>query len=177
MTAEVAVESPGVRRSIALLSTLIIGLIALTLYVLPGRGSSGEPNPLATVNAVLNGSAALCLCAGFAAIRFRRVRLHRALMLSAVAFSTLFLVTYVLHHLQVGSVKFQRQGLVRTIYFAILIPHILLAVPVVPLALTTLYRGWTANYARHRALARVTLPLWLFVLVSGVVVYAMLYHL
>ena len=68
-------------------------------------------------------------------------------------------------------------GLVRTLYFSILVPHIVLAVPVVPLALLTLYRGWTANYARHRAIARVTLPLWLFVSVSGVVVYLMLYHL
>lgn len=97
-------------------------------------------------------------------------------MVAAFAMSSLFLVTYLLHHAQVGSVKFQGQGWVRTLYFGLLIPHVLLAAVIVPLALFTLYRGWTGRIARHRAIARYTLPLWLYVSVSGVLVYWMLYR-
>jgi len=97
-------------------------------------------------------------------------------MLSAFALSSVFLVTYLVHHAQVGSVKYQGEGVLRALYFALLVPHILLAAVVVPLALLTIYRGWTNRITLHRRIARVTLPVWLFVSVSGVIVYFMLYR-
>jgi uncharacterized membrane protein YozB (DUF420 family) len=136
----------------------------------------GVPSTLATVNAALNGTAALCLTAGYLFIRRRKIVLHRACMTAAFTLSVLFLIGYVAHHATVGSVPFRGQGAIRTVYFVILIPHILLAAPVVPLALLTFYRGATGRFARHKAIARYTLPVWLFVSASGVLVYLLLYH-
>jgi uncharacterized membrane protein YozB (DUF420 family) len=97
-------------------------------------------------------------------------------MVTAFGLSSAFLVGYLLHHSQVGSIPFRGTGLWRPVYYGILIPHILLAAGIVPLALFTLYRGWTGRIEAHRRIARYTLPLWLFVSASGVSVYAMLYH-
>ena len=98
-------------------------------------------------------------------------------MLTAFGLSSAFLVSYVLHHARVGSVPFRGEGMLRAIYFTILLPHIVLAGVIVPLALFTLYRGWVGNIVAHRRIARVTFPLWLFVSASGVTVYFMLYYL
>jgi putative membrane protein len=116
------------------------------------------------------------LLLGFLAIKKKRVSLHRALMSTSFVLSSMFLVTYLVHHARVGSVKFEGPGLVRALYLAILLPHVLLAAAIVPLALTTLYRGLIRDVPRHRAIARKTLPLWLYVSVSGVLLYFMLYH-
>lgn len=132
---------------------------------------------LPAVNAVLNCTAALLLVLGFVFIRQKKVALHRACMLAAFAVSSVFLVCYLVHHARVGSVPFRGTGAVRTLYFAILIPHVLLAAAVVPLAVTTIYRGLKGNVQKHRPLARVTLPIWLFVSISGVVIYLMLYQM
>ncbi len=131
---------------------------------------------LPTVNAVLNATAAVAILAGYLAIRRRRVGLHRASMLTAFAVSTLFLVSYVVYHYQVGSRPFAGTGAIRLVYFGILGSHTLLAVVIVPLVLTTLYRALTGQFRRHVRIARWTFPLWLYVSVTGVVVYAMLYH-
>jgi uncharacterized membrane protein YozB (DUF420 family) len=98
-------------------------------------------------------------------------------MLSAIGLSTLFLVSYLVHHAQVGSVKFEGVGLWRTVYFSVLVPHVLLAVPVVPLVLWTARRGWKGQVDAHKRIAKLTLPIWLFVSVTGVIVFFMLYHL
>jgi uncharacterized membrane protein YozB (DUF420 family) len=98
-------------------------------------------------------------------------------MLAALATSVLFLLSYLTYHLQVGSVRFTGQGVVRTVYFAVLISHTVLAVAIVPLVLTTLARALASRFAAHRSIARWTLPLWLYVSVSGVIVYWMLYRL
>jgi uncharacterized membrane protein YozB (DUF420 family) len=135
------------------------------------------PLALPTVNALLNSTAGVLLLLGFAAIKQKKIALHRACMLAAFVVSCVFLVCYVIHHLQVGSVPFRGPAALRPVYFAILVPHVLLAIAVVPLALTTISRGLKGNIAKHRPLARVTLPIWLFVSVSGVVVYLMLYRL
>ena len=135
------------------------------------------PLSLPTLNALLNSTAAVLLLLGFVCIKRKKVALHRACMLAAFVVSCVFLVCYVIHHLQVGSVPFRGPRALRPIYFAILIPHVLLAIAVVPLALTTISRGLNGNIVKHRPLARVTLPIWLFVSVSGVVVYLMLYRL
>jgi uncharacterized membrane protein YozB (DUF420 family) len=136
----------------------------LTVYDLPA------------VNATLNAASGVLLAIGYFLIRRRRIEQHRRVMVAAFTTSTLFLVCYVIYHLQVGSVPFTREGLVRPIYFAILITHVVLAAAVLPLALVTLSRGLQARYPRHRAIARWTLPLWLYVSVTGVLVYVLLYQ-
>jgi uncharacterized membrane protein YozB (DUF420 family) len=132
---------------------------------------------LPTLNAVLNATSALLLLTGWWLIRRGRRVAHRRAMLAALATSSLFLVSYLAYHFEVGSVRFTGQGLVRTVYFAILISHTVLAVAIVPLVLVTLARALRGRFEAHRALARITLPLWLWVSLSGVVVYWMLYRL
>ena len=132
---------------------------------------------LPTLNAALNTASALLLLTGWWLIRHGRRDAHRRAMLLAVATSTLFLAFYLAYHFEVGSVRFTGQGPIRTVYFAILIGHTVLAVAIVPLVLVTLARALGGRFEAHRSLARITLPLWLWVSVSGVVVYWMLYRL
>jgi uncharacterized membrane protein YozB (DUF420 family) len=129
------------------------------------------------VNAVLNTSAALLLVIGYVLIRRRKIDTHRNVMIAAFAVSVLFLTCYLVYHAQVGSVRFQRSGAIRTVYLSILLTHTVLAAIVPFLAVVTLYRGLKGNYDRHRRIARWTLPIWLYVSVTGVVVYWMLYRL
>lgn len=131
---------------------------------------------LPAVNATLNATSGVLLVIAYALIRARRIDRHRQVMLAAFAVSALFLVSYVVYHAQVGSVRFTRQGLVRPIYFTILFTHVILAFTVLPLALVTLSRGLKARYAQHRRIARWTLPIWLYVSVTGVLVYVLLYQ-
>lgn len=132
---------------------------------------------LPTLNAALNATSALLVLAGWWLIRHGRRDAHRRTMLLAVATSTLFLVSYLVYHFEVGSVRFTGRGFVRAVYFVILFGHTVLAVVIVPLVLATLRRALRGRFDAHRSLARVTLPLWLWVSVSGVVVYWMLYRL
>ena len=132
---------------------------------------------LPAVNAVLNGMAAVLLFSGWLLIRRGRRMQHRACMLGAFATSTLFLTSYVIYHAHAGSRPFHGTGPVRLFYFALLLSHVLLAAIILPLALVTLARGLKARYAAHVAVARWTLPLWLYVSVTGVVIYLMLYQL
>lgn len=129
------------------------------------------------LNACLNGTSALLIGSGFVAIRRRRIAVHKACMLAACATSVLFLVSYLLYHHQVGSTAFTGQGAIRVVYFTVLISHTILAVVIVPLVIMTVYRAWREQWPRHRRLARWTLPLWLYVSVTGVVIYLMLYQL
>jgi putative membrane protein len=131
---------------------------------------------LPTVNAVLNALAAVAMVTGFLAIRQGRVAAHRACMLTAVGLSVLFLCSYLVYHAQVGSRPYRGEGSLRALYFAILLTHTVLAVAIVPLVGTTLYRALRAQFVRHARLARFALPVWLYVSVTGVVVYWMLYH-
>ena len=129
------------------------------------------------INASLNGAIACLLLAGRALIARKRIMQHRAVMLTALATSTLFLISYLYYHAHVGSVHFRGQGWVRPFYFTILISHTILAAAIVPLVLITLNRALKARFPGHRAIARWTFPLWLYVSVTGVVIYIMLYHL
>ena len=131
---------------------------------------------LPAVNASLNAISGVLLLIGYALIRARRIELHRKFMIAAFAASSLFLVCYVIYHAQVGSVRFTRHGFVRPLYFAILITHVTLAAAVLPLAIVTLSRGLSAKYQLHRRIARWTFPLWLYVSVTGVLVYVLLYQ-
>jgi len=131
---------------------------------------------LPTVNAVLNATAAALLVWGYALIRRGEREKHRKAMTAAFAVSVLFLVSYMIYHWQVGSVRYQKTGLIRTVYLSILLTHTVLAALVPPMAALTFYRAWTGKFARHRRIARWTLPIWLYVSVTGVVVYLMLYR-
>ncbi len=132
---------------------------------------------LPALNAVLNASAAGLLVSGYVLIKRGRKVAHRKAMLAAFAVSCLFLISYLVYHYQAGSVRFQKTGAIRTLYLGILATHTVLAAAVPPLAILTLSRGLSGRYDRHRRIARWTLPIWLYVSVTGVVVYAMLYHL
>lgn len=132
---------------------------------------------LPTLDAFFNACAAACLVTGYVFIRRKNVAAHRACMLTAFGFSVAFLAVYLTHHAQVGSVPFRGTGFVRTLYFLLLIPHIILAMAVVPMAITTIRRGLSGRVVEHRSIARKTLPVWLYVSVTGVLVYFMLYHL
>ena len=129
------------------------------------------------LNAALNAASFLLLVAGLYNVWRGNVTAHRRLMISALAVSGLFLVSYVAYHSQYGSVRFTGQGLVRPVYFFILITHIILAAAIVPLVFVTVRRALRGDNERHRRVARWTYPLWLYVSVTGVVVYVMLYHL
>jgi putative membrane protein len=131
---------------------------------------------LPTVNALLNGTAAVLLAIGWTCIRRGRIDAHRRCMLAAFTASCLFLVSYVVYHAQAGSRPFTGQGLARSVYFAILVTHVLLAAAILPLALVTLRRALGGDYVRHRRIARWTFPVWMYVSVTGVVIYLMLYH-
>jgi len=130
---------------------------------------------LPALNALLNGTCAVLLVAGYACIRGRRIAAHRACMLLALLTSALFLASYLTYHAHVGSVPYRGTGWTRPIYFSILLTHTVLAVTVVPLALVTSGRALRGDFARHVRIARVTLPIWLYVSVTGVVIYLMLY--
>lgn len=132
---------------------------------------------LPTLNAILNSISAILLTIGYVFIKRKNREAHRRCMLGAFATSTLFLISYLVYHFNVGSVKFQGQGAIRTIYLAILLTHTALATAIVPLVFVTLARALKGNFDRHRRIARWTLPIWLYVSVTGVVVYLMLYHL
>ena len=131
---------------------------------------------LPAVNATLNALSGVLLLIGYVLIRSGRIEQHRRCMIAAFVSSSLFLVCYVIYHAQVGSVRFTRDGFVRPLYFTILVTHVTLAAVVLPLAIVTLSRGLKAQFARHRAIARWTLPIWLYVSVTGVLVYVLLYQ-
>jgi uncharacterized membrane protein YozB (DUF420 family) len=132
---------------------------------------------LPLLNAFLNSLSAVLLCSGYIAIRRRCVLLHKTCMLTACFTSALFLISYLTYHYHVGSKPFTGQGSIRLVYFTILISHTILAAVIVPLVVLTLTRAWKAQWLRHQRLARWTLPLWLYVSVTGVVIYLMLYQL
>jgi putative membrane protein len=131
----------------------------------------------AAVNATLNGASAILLAAGYSAIRSGKIALHKKLMISAFAVSSAFLVSYLLYHYRVGHVVFQGQGWIRPVYFILLASHTILAIVIVPMIIVTLRRAWLGRFDKHRLIARWTLPLWMYVSVTGVVVYLLVYQI
>ena len=171
------------RQSLAL---AVIGLVSALVifsvtFLLLGRQSEiqrgYDVSALPTLNAFLNGTSAVLLTVGYVFIRLKKVTAHKTCMLTAFGVSSLFLVSYLIYHYQVGSVPFEGTGWIRPVYFTLLISHIVLAACIVPLALMTIYRAWTGQFEKHIRIARWTLPLWLYVSVTGVIVYWMLYYL
>lgn len=132
---------------------------------------------LPLVNALLNTTSTLFLLLGYYFIRRNRKTLHKRMMIAALTVSSLFLISYLIYHCNVGSVKFTAQGTVRTVYFSILLTHTVLAAAVPPLAIVTLVRALRERFDKHKRIARWTLPIWLYVSITGVIIYIMLYRL
>jgi putative membrane protein len=157
-------------------SLVICLAVAFLIYFPQTLSIAGGVNvsSLPTFNAFLNGSVAVLLAVGYVAVRQKRYKTHKTLMVAAFMLSSLFLVSYVVYHSQAPATKFGGEGAVRLLYFAILLTHIPLAALILPLALFTISRSWRGEFAKHKKIARWTLPLWLYVAVSGVVVYLMI---
>ena len=132
---------------------------------------------LPALNAILNATSAVCLLLGFIFIKRGDRKTHKTCMLGALVASALFLTSYVIYHAQAGSRPFPGQGPIRLVYFAILISHVVLAAVILPLAIVTTSRGLAGRFDRHRAIARWTFPLWMYVSLTGIVVYLMLYQM
>jgi putative membrane protein len=165
--------------SIVVISSGIILFLFWLIYLREPvlEESSLDLSFLPAVNALLNSMSASCLILGYLAIRKGNRTRHIKMMLSALTFSFLFLISYLTYHTFHGDTSFQGEGWIRPLYFFILISHISLSVVVLPLVLTTVYYAATGNFNQHPKIARITLPLWLYVSVTGVLVYLMLYHL
>jgi len=156
-----------------LVSTIAVAFIAFIL-LRDTSAAGADLSFLPAVNAACNALAALCLIAGYIAIRRRAIHLHRLLMVSAFAFSAIFLVGYLTYHFVHGDTRFTGTGVLRVVYFFVLITHIVLSITVVPLALTSFYFAFTRAFGRHRRLNRVFLPIWLYVSVTGVIIFFLL---
>jgi putative membrane protein len=177
MSPDTALVTPRSDRTFfafnAVLSTVAVAFIAFIL--LRGRSAGGpDLSFMPAVNATFNALSAACLVGGYIAIRQKKIAVHRLLMVSAFACSSLFLVGYLSYHFVHGDTKFGGVGPIRVVYFTLLITHILLSLSVVPLCLTSFYFAFTRAFARHRRLNRVFLPIWLYVSVTGVVIFFML---
>jgi putative membrane protein len=158
----------------AVVSTTAVGFIGWLLLVREGGGVHADLSFMPGVNAALNATSATLLLLGFAAIRRGRREVHKRLMVSAFAASAVFLVGYILYHYAHGDTQYQGVGAIRTVYFTILITHVLLSIAMLPMILTTFYFASRERFSSHKRLARWTLPVWLYVSVTGVVIYFML---
>lgn len=132
---------------------------------------------LPTLNAMLNGTSAVLITSAYASIRRKNVATHKRLMLVAVGISVLFLISYLVYHYSAGTTRFAGEGWIRPVYFTILTTHTILAAAIVPLVIITLVRALRKKFEKHRRIARWTFPIWLYVSVTGVIIYLMLYHL
>jgi putative membrane protein len=176
-----SVPAGGDRSALGAIGVVSLAVVAVVGYLLLGEKPQTEAGAgvaaLPLLNACLNATSAALLSAGWVFIRRRRVTAHKTCMVSALVVSIAFLVSYVTYHALAGSRPFGGVGWIRAVYFPLLISHIVLAAVIVPLALTTVYRALRGDFARHRRIARFTLPIWLYVSVTGVLVYWMLYRL
>lgn len=154
---------------------VILPLAVAIVYYLPKGGETNSAFlAIPKFNAILNGATFVTLVAGLVAIKSGRIMLHRNLMLSAIIMSALFLVGYVIYHSQVPSTEFLGQGIIRTVYFTILITHIILAAVIAPLVLVTLARAIKGDFEKHKKIARWTYPIWLYVSLTGLMVYLLI---
>lgn len=162
------------RGLVAAASVAVLGFLVWLIYLRPGTSGAGAGSPLPALNAVFNTLSAAALVTGYRAIRAGDRRRHVAAMLTALGCSAAFLVGYVVHHATAGDTPFHGQGAVRAVYFAILISHVVVTTVTLPMILFTLAYAATGRFPEHRRIARRTLPLWLYVSVTGVLVFAFL---
>jgi putative membrane protein len=176
MSPDAAVVPRASRAFFVFNAVLSASALAFIGFILLRGKSAGGPDLsfMPAINASFNALSAACLVAGYFAIRQKKIGVHRLLMVSAFACSALFLVGYLSYHFVHGDTKFTGTGAIRSVYFALLISHILLSMSVVPLALTSFYFAFTRSFVRHRRLNRVFLPIWLYVSLTGVVIFFML---
>jgi putative membrane protein len=157
--------------------SIVICLAVAFLIYFPQALSLGgglDVSYLPRFHAFLNGSCTLLLIGGYFAVRQKQYNLHKTLMVTCFLLSSIFLVSYVVYHSQAPATKFGGEGIIRPIYFAILITHIVLAAAILPLALFTISRSWRGEFAKHKKIARITLPIWIYVTATGVIVYFMI---
>jgi putative membrane protein len=176
MTISVAPRSstrPAI-AAILVISAAASLFILWLIYIHPAAAASGQYAFLPALNALLNGLSATALLIGYTFIRARRIKAHRAAMITAFGFSTLFLVSYILHHALHGDVRYPAHAALRSLYLPLLASHIVLAVVALPLVLVTFFFSLTGRFRQHRKVARWTFPLWLYVSITGVVTYIML---
>ena len=176
MTISVAPRSstrPAI-AAILVISAAASLFILWLIYIHPAAAASGQYAFLPALNALLNGLSATALLIGYTFIRARRIKAHRAAMITAFGFSTLFLVSYILHHALHGDVRYPAHAALRSLYLPLLASHVVLAVVALPLVLVTFFFSLTGRFRQHRKVARWTFPLWLYVSITGVVTYIML---
>jgi putative membrane protein len=173
ISASRSAAGPAIAAILAISAAATLFLFWL-IYVHPAAATSTQYAFLPALNAILNGLAATALLIGYTLIRAHRIRAHRAAMISAFAFSTLFLVSYILHHYLHGDIFYPPHAAWRSVYLPLLASHIILAVVALPLVLVTFFFSLSGRIQQHRRVARWTFPLWLYVSVTGVITYAML---
>jgi putative membrane protein len=164
------------------LANIVVGVVSIIVFLAVvalknielGAAVGFDIHIFAHINAVINSIVSILLISGLVAIKSRRLELHKRIMMSAIIFSVLFVLSYICHHLLAGDTKFGGEGLVRPVYFFILITHIILAAVILPFILFTSYRALIAEWPAHRKLARITWPIWFYVSVTGVIVYLMI---
>ena len=161
-------------KSIYIVSFILVIAVAV-IYVTPKADIGRSLDFLPLLNACINGTVSALLVIGFILIRQKKIQAHRVVMTSSIVLSVLFLLSYVLYHTTHESTAYGGEGLLRSVYFFILISHIILAIVIVPLVLISFSRALVGQFERHRRIARITLPLWLYVSVTGVIVYLMIY--
>ena len=168
-----ATTRPAIAAILAISAAATVFLFWL-IYIHPAAASSAQYAFLPALNAAFNGLSAVALLIGYTFIRARRIKLHRVAMLTAFGFSTLFLVSYILHHALHGDVRYPAHAAFRSIYLPLLASHIILAIVALPLILVTFFFSLTGRIPQHRKVARWTFPLWLYVSITGVITWAML---
>lgn len=162
-------------RSIILILSIVVPILVAILYMLPKNFEVGEEvYYLPLLNAILNGTTFIVLLLAFNAIRKRNIQLHKKLMLTALILSVIFLLSYVTYHALTESTSYGGEGIIKTVYLFILLSHILLAIAIVPLVLISFSRALTERFDKHKKIARITLPIWLYVTLTGVIVYIMI---
>ncbi len=175
------IRSVSIRTAVTSIIVVSVGILLFLIWLIYFKEPVTVSNLsfisyLPKANAIFNSLSAFCLLAGYQAIRKRKRELHLKFMLSALTFSFLFLVSYLIYHTFQGDTLYEGEGLMRVFYFFILISHIILSAVVLPMILTTVYFAATGNFAKHPKIAKITLPLWLYVSVTGVMIYLILYH-
>ena len=166
----------NIYKPIIITLSILIPIVVAILMVIPGRQNSAD-SPISSLplcHAVLNGSTALCLILGYFFVKAKQIKVHRTLMLSAFILSSIFLVSYVVYHYTFPPTKFGGEGFVRSIYFFILITHIVLATTIVPLALFAIYFALSNQIVKHKKVTKFTLPIWIYVSITGVIVYLLM---
>jgi putative membrane protein len=174
LKATIQKNDSSARALIITVSAVVFIAVVILSRVKLELNTGFDVHVFATINAVINSAVSVLLIAGLAAIKNRKLLLHRNIMFTAMILSVLFLLSYIAHHLLTGDTKFGGEGAIRYVYYFILVTHIFLAAVILPFILYTAYRGLTAEWPAHRKLAKITWPIWLYVSVTGVVVYLMI---